>query len=33
MNRQHVTINWQFTCKKARHKFGYERNNITRSET
>ncbi len=33
MNRHHVTINWQFTRKKARQKFGYERNNITRSET
>ena len=33
MNRNHVTINWQFTRKKARQKFGYERNNITRSET
>ena len=33
MNRNHVTINWQFTRKKARQKFGYERNNIMRSET
>jgi transposase len=33
MNRNHITINWQFTRKKARQKFGYERNNITRSET
>ena len=33
MNRNHVTINWQFTRKKARQKFGYERNKITRSET
>ncbi len=33
MNRNHVTINWQFTRKKARQKFAYERNNITRSET
>ena len=33
MNRNHVTINWQFTRKKARQKFGYDRNNITRSET
>jgi transposase len=33
MNRDRVTINWQFTRKKARQKFGYNRNNITRSET
>jgi len=33
MNRDHVTINWQFTRSKARRKFGYERNKITRSET
>ena len=33
MSRNHVTINWQFTRKKARRKFGYDRNNITRSET
>jgi hypothetical protein len=33
MNRNHVTINWQFTRKKARQKFGYDRNNITPSET
>jgi transposase len=33
MNRNHVTINWQFTRKKARQKFGYDRNKITRSET
>ena len=33
MNRDHFTINWQFTRKKARQKFGYNRNNITRSET
>ena len=25
MNRHHVTINWQFTRKKARQKFGYEK--------
>jgi hypothetical protein len=30
MNHDKVTINWQFTCKKARQKFGYNRNNITR---
>ena len=33
MNRDHVTINWQFTRKKARKKFGYNRNKITRSKT
>jgi transposase len=33
MNRDRVTINWQFTRKKARQKFSYNRNNITRSET
>ena len=33
MNRNHVTINWQFTRKKARQKFGYDRNKITRSKT
>jgi transposase len=33
MNRHHVTINWQFTPTKARRKFGYKRNQITRSRT
>ena len=33
MNRDRVTINWQFTRKKARKKFGYKRNEIIRSET
>ena len=33
MNRDRVTINWQFTRKKARQKFGYNRNEIIRSET
>src|ERR1035437_6121198 len=33
MNRDRVTIDWRFTRKKARQKFGYNRNNITRSET
>jgi hypothetical protein len=33
MNRDSVTINWQFTRRKARKKFGYNRNNFTRSET
>jgi len=33
MNRDGITINWQFTRKRARKKFGYKRNNITRSET
>jgi transposase len=27
------TIDWQFTRKKARQKFGYKRNKITRSKT
>jgi transposase len=31
MNRDHVTINWKFTRKKARQKFGYNRNNFMRS--
>jgi transposase len=33
MNRDRVTINWKFTRKKARQKFGYNRNKFTRSET
>ena len=33
MNRDHVTIDWQFTRAKAHRKFGYKRNKITRSET
>ena len=33
MNRDHVTINWHFTRTKARRKFGYKRNKITRSKT
>lgn len=33
MNRNRTTIDWQFTRKKAREKFGYKRNNITRSKT
>lgn len=33
MNRNHTTIDWQFTRKKAREKFGYKRNKITRSKT
>jgi transposase len=33
MNRDRVTIDWQFTRSKARQKFGYKRNQITRSET
>ncbi|MGB8030146.1 MAG: IS630 family transposase [Terracidiphilus sp.] len=33
MNRDRVTVNWQFTRTKARRKFGYNRNKITRSET
>jgi transposase len=31
MNRQGITIDWRFTRKKARRKFGYKRNYITRS--
>jgi len=31
MNRNRTTIDWQFTRTKARDKFGYKRNNITRS--
>jgi transposase len=31
MNRDRVTIDWRFTRRKARSKFGYRRNNITRS--
>jgi transposase len=33
MNRNEVTINWKFTRKKARQKFGYKENNFMRSET
>src|SRR6266700_1766905 len=33
MNRNRVTIDWRFTRKKARLKFGYKRNQIMRSET
>ena len=33
MNRDRTTIDWRFTRTKARAKFGYTRNNITRSET
>jgi transposase len=33
MNRDQVIINWQFTRRKARKKFGYNRNKIARSET
>jgi len=33
VNRNQVTINWKFTRKKARQKFGYNRNNFMRSET
>ncbi len=33
VNRARVTINWQFTRSKARRKFGYKRDKITRSET
>jgi hypothetical protein len=33
MNRDRVTIDWRFTRRKARMKFSYRRNYITRSET
>jgi transposase len=33
VNRHRVKINWQFTRKKARAKFGYERNLFRRSKT
>ena len=33
MNRNHVTIDWQFTRRKARVKFGYKRNLFKMSET
>ena len=33
MNRDRVTIDWRFTRKQARLKFGYERNQIMRPET
>ena len=33
INRDHITIDWQFTGTKARRKFGYKRNKITRSQT
>jgi hypothetical protein len=33
MNRNRVLINWRFTRKQARLKFGYKRNLIMRSET
>ena len=32
MNRDLITIDWQFTRRKARRKFGYTRNQIMRSE-
>jgi hypothetical protein len=33
MNHDRTTIDWRFTRTKACAKFGYTRNNITRSET
>ena len=33
INHDRVTINWKFTRSKARQKFGYKRNKITRSQT
>jgi hypothetical protein len=33
MNRNRITIDWQFTRRKARKKFGYKRNIFKLSET
>jgi hypothetical protein len=33
MNRDRTTIDWRFIRTQVRAKFGYTRNNITRSET
>jgi transposase len=33
MNRNHIIIDWQFTRRKARKKFGYKRDLMARSET
>jgi len=33
VNRHRIKIDWRFTRRKARRKFGYERNQIMRSET
>jgi len=33
INRQRVTIDWRFTRRKARMKFGYKRNQIMRSQS
>jgi transposase len=33
MNCNQITINWKFTRKKERKKFGYNRNNFMRSKT
>ncbi len=33
MNRDHITIDWQFTRVKALQKFGHRKNKITWSET
>lgn len=33
MHRNRITIDWQFTRRKARQKFGYTRNHIRRSQT
>jgi transposase len=33
VNRDRVNIDWRFTRKKARQKFGYDRNSFMRSET
>jgi hypothetical protein len=33
MNRAQVQIDWQFSRRDARKKFGYKKNNFRRSET
>ena len=33
INHDKISINWQFTRRKARRKFRYQRNQITRSQT
>ena len=33
MNRNRVTIDWRFTRRKARMKFGYKRHQTMRSNT
>jgi hypothetical protein len=33
VNRDKVKIDWRFTRKKARQKFGYDKNSFARSKT